>query len=204
MSKKNKVAIMINMKAVFDSLFEGINGFNASYTTRNTKQYYYVGETYGEITYDGFKNMLQLVQPKEGDVFYDLGAGVGKAAIIASLDGRFKKVVGIEIMPDLHRQAVLVGDKLRRSSLEHTTPEFILGDFKSQDFADADVIYINATCMMYELNMPFLNKLSGLKKGTRILTNGLTLYHPQFTASYAGIYDFSWGPDEVHVHYKFA
>ena len=51
------------------------------------------------------KKMLELAEAGPGDIVYDLGAGDGRIVIIAAKDFHVKKAVGIEIRPDLVREA---------------------------------------------------------------------------------------------------
>lgn len=79
---------------------------------------------YFEIDYYNFFNFLIQCGAKDGDIFYDLGCGVGKAIISAALSGiKFKKILGVEVLPSLYECAKDVvlqftsktGPKLRRS-----------------------------------------------------------------------------------------
>ena len=44
--------------------------------------------------------VLDLVSPQSGDIFYDLGAGKGRALVAADIlyPGTFSKLVGIELV----------------------------------------------------------------------------------------------------------
>ena len=66
-----------NPKAVFDKLYSDVNGYKISHDARKGLSYWYKGHTYGEITYDGFTNMLKKAEPKKDEIFYDLGSGMG-------------------------------------------------------------------------------------------------------------------------------
>jgi tRNA G46 methylase TrmB len=54
---------------------------------------------YGEILIPSLKTLLDDLNIKPTDVFYDLGSGTGKVTIQAYLDYPFKKAVGIELAP---------------------------------------------------------------------------------------------------------
>ena len=53
---------------------------------------------YGEAEIDSFAWVLHHAHPKPGEVFYDLGSGLGKAVILAFLLHDFQKLVGIELL----------------------------------------------------------------------------------------------------------
>ena len=41
--------------------------------------------TYGEVIFPTFVPLFALAKPKEGEVFWDLGCGAGRAMVIAGL-----------------------------------------------------------------------------------------------------------------------
>lgn len=62
--------------------------------------------TYGEVLFPYFIPLLELTEPKEGEVFYDLGCGGGRPLFIASLNfPSLKKCVGIEYLEGLYQLA---------------------------------------------------------------------------------------------------
>ena len=59
--------------------------------------------TYGEVLFCYFIPVLNLVNPKPGDVFWDLGCGTGKPVAIAALAFPFlKKSCGVEYLQGLY------------------------------------------------------------------------------------------------------
>ena len=42
--------------------------------------------TYGEVIYEHYLPMLKLVEPKEGEIFWDVGCGGAKPVAIAALN----------------------------------------------------------------------------------------------------------------------
>ena len=50
---------------------------------------------------DSFAWVLHHAHPQPGEVFVDLGSGLGKAVLAAFLLHDFKKLVGIELLTDL-------------------------------------------------------------------------------------------------------
>lgn len=59
---------------------------------------------YGEIDFFAFAMILHKVKPQAGEVFYDLGHGLGKAVIAAALlSGHLlSRCSGLELLPELH------------------------------------------------------------------------------------------------------
>jgi len=82
-------------KEIFNLLFEGVDGYKLSFESRNQLGFYDRGLTYGEIFFDTFYKMLEKTQPKEGEVFYDLGSGTGKAVFAAYFFFLFQRRLGL-------------------------------------------------------------------------------------------------------------
>lgn len=54
-------------------------------------------QTYGETSYDRMQMIIDELQPKESDVFVDLGSGVGQLVVHMAGACNIKKAIGIEI-----------------------------------------------------------------------------------------------------------
>lgn len=68
--------------------------------------------------------MLELLQPKEGEVIFDVGSGSGwQTALIAELVGPKGKIIAIERVPDLLRFG-----KKNVEAYGYKNVEFIIGD----------------------------------------------------------------------------
>ena len=52
---------------------------------------------YGEITYQGMQPLYSALELGQGDVFYDLGCGVGKLVLYVALRGDAARSVGLEV-----------------------------------------------------------------------------------------------------------
>ncbi len=193
-------------KQVFEMLYQDVDGYAISKSARKNRSSWYYGHTYGEVTYHGFLRMLVHAKPNTGEIFYDLGSGTGKAVILAKLLTDFSKVIGVEILKELHEASQVVLSRHQRISSENKSDasgiHFVHADFKTIDFSDADVIFVNATCMHYELGIPLVSKLEKLKKGSRIITNTLPISSEQYFISSIGGVPFSWGEEEVFIHVK--
>ncbi len=188
---------------IFFQLYKDVDGYEISRKGRKHLDYYYAGHTYGEVTFEGFSKMLKATHPQRGEVFYDLGSGTGKGVFLAALLYDFSKAVGIEIIKSLNEASLEVVQNFRRSYPDiEKNIEFIFGDFGEIDFSDGDVIYMNSTCFDYEVTLPFLRKLEKLKKGTRIITNTITLKSSSFKVENIGAFPFSWGTEDVFLHTK--
>lgn len=195
---------MADTKDIMTELYRNINGWYLSDIAQKNLGGWYVGRVYGEITIEGFRRMLAAVRPQPGEIFYDLGCGVGKPVYLAALLAPFKKSIGIEILDELYKSCVSLMPRFRELTDTITPAQvaFVRGDFKEIDFSDADVIFVNATLMQYEFNIPFIRKLEGLKKGTRVITNTFSFESEVFSAYTIGPVPFTWGEEEVFVHVR--
>ena len=196
-------------KEIFNLLFEGVNGYELSFESRNQLGFYDQGLTYGEIFFDTFYKMLEKTQPKEGEVFYDLGSGTGKAVFVAHLLFPFSKAVGIEILPTLYQASKTILEKyekeVRPKILEKKNQqkiEFILGDFLKIDFSDADVVFANSTCFSQQMIDKLETSFLSLKKGARIITLTKKLTNKNFYLFDSLIYKQSWGEATVNFYLK--
>ena len=74
--------------------------------------------TYGELTPEGFKSILNKLKDgiQEPLVLADLGSGMGKIPIMAVHYGDAKKAVGVELAKERHDTAVSMKRKQSRIS----------------------------------------------------------------------------------------
>ena len=185
---------------LFEDLYADIDGYQISKDALKKSSYSYWGYVYGEIVYEGFSKLLRRANPTPGEVFYDFGSGVGGAVILASILYDFSALYGIEILEDLHKTAQKV--LTRYTPRLNQKIEFIKGDYRTYDFSNADLIFINATMMEYEFTNPFYEKLETLKPGTRILTTTHSLDIRYYEVERIGIMPFSWGHEICYLHTK--
>lgn len=143
--------------------------------------------------------MLGFVEPKAGEVFYDLGCGSGQPLMIAALAfPQLAACKGIELLESLASLGKEANSKLERLSHEQNVPcapiSVIHGDIFKDDWSDADIIFVASVCFSAELMEMFSDACSRLKKGTRILfMNTLPTGRPYLkeVASWRGY--FTWG-----------
>ena len=119
--------------------------------------------TYGEIEPLHYLKLLQIVSPKEGEILWDLGSGVGKSLYAAALAYPSLVIKGIEFLPNLYKACASI-------TSQFSNVEVHLGDIRDQDWSDADIIYISSLCFLDDLVLNIFEKCSLLKMGSRILT----------------------------------
>ena len=141
-----------------------------------------VALTYGEIDFNSFVLIAELLNVKQGDVFVDLGSGFGKSMIIMHLlhGNIMKNAFGIELLEPLHKVAVqaignystLISSKYREYFQYHSSGiSPTLGDIRTSipsisssdpatsgqfNWTDATIIFCNSTLFPPEL-MDFIS-----------------------------------------------
>ena len=194
---------------ILDKLYQDISGMNISLAERERLKNDNPSFTYGEITFPSVAACLAITEAKPGEIFYDLGAGAGKAVFSAALLNDWKKCRGIELLPALHECTRTLLEKLRAmpeareyfpSELKNI--EFIQSDMLTTDFSDADVIYMNATAFAPDLWDALVPKLEALKAGSRLILLTKRLDANKFELIQETTLPMSWGMNSVKVYKK--
>jgi predicted RNA methylase len=108
--------------------------------------------------------MLDAAHVKASDVVYDLGSGDGRI-VIAAAQKYGARAVGVEMLPDLCRQAER---RIRELGLEDRA-SIVEGNVFHVDFSPATVVTIYLMTDSNERLRPNLEKY--LKPGTRVVSN---------------------------------
>lgn len=199
------------IELLLHNIYQSTIPTNISLQDRNELQLNDDAFTYGEIEFLPFLILLDEINPKSGEVFYDLGSGAGKAVFAAGLSYDLHKACGIEFLPGLCAFATSRIDKAK-SLLQHqndqimihrlSSIQFIQGDLLNHDYADADIIYISATCFGYSLWEKIIAKLTTLKVGSRIIITTKKIEHEQFELIKESNRLMSWGLNSVFIYRK--
>lgn len=142
-------------EAYITELYRNVSGF-ISYQPgeKENAQLEKVFLTYGEILFASFNKVLQEMDIREDDVFYDLGSGAGKSTLQFFLKTPVKKVIGIEANKLRNDSAVKIYKQVKRD-LPELFNERILecrqSNFLDQDLSDATILYTCSTCFNTEL-----------------------------------------------------
>jgi len=114
------------------------------------------------------KKMLQLADPKPGEVLYDLGSGDGRILIAAAKEYG-ARAVGVELRKDLVEES---RRKVKELGLEDRVV-IIHGDAMEVDISEADIITLYLTDSGNEKLKPKLEK--NAKPGARIVSNSFRI-----------------------------
>ena len=197
------------VKKILGPLFKGIKGTLISCNERNRRDISSNVYVYGEAELDSMVKIFDVVSPKKGEVFYDMGSGVGKQVISAALLFDFSAVKGIDIMQDLYKTSIDVLSRFNEEFAPKLPPskvlpeiEFILGDFLKYDISDADVIFSCSTCFDDEMMESIAEKVEKLKTGSRVITLTKSLPSNEFEEIHHCFYPMSWGTSQVFIYKK--
>lgn len=112
-------------------------------------------ETYGEILYSSVNKLLSIVPPKQEDVFFDLGSGIGRVVAQVFLQTPVKAAYGIEISPALCQQATLamarIEQELPQFYQDNRTIKILCGDFLKIPLCGATIVLIISTCFTQDI-----------------------------------------------------
>jgi precorrin-6B methylase 2 len=185
---------------IFEQLYSGFSGYDIARSEKERMGRQEAATTYGEVVPTAFYDVMLAAEPKEGEVFFDLGSGTGKATILAALVFPFSRVVGIELLPglgDAARQVLSRYDAQLRPQLppenQRQRIDFIDGDFLVQDLSEADVLFAHGTCYGPELMGKLTHKLEELKPGARVVMAGQTLASPELVFQKMKVMKTDWG-----------
>jgi hypothetical protein len=104
--------------------------------------------------------------------FIDIGSGTGKTLVVVSLLNKFKRVVGIELVPGLHKRAQ---DVVKRFNTNYRTPidqsdiELLNVDALNIDWSFASLVYIQATMFDEDMMKQICVKANSLASGAVLI-----------------------------------
>lgn len=110
------------------------------------------------------RRMLILAELKPGETFYDLGAGDGRAVIMAAQEFG-ARAVGVELREDLAKKALSAVHEL---GLEGRV-NIVHGDLFDVDISPADVVFLYLTTSANDKVRPKLE--AELKPGARVVSH---------------------------------
>lgn len=187
----------------FHQLYQDKNGFHLSKQARqNHDELEY---TYGEIEFLSFIALLSLANPNEQTVFYDLGAGIGKAVLACAMVYPVQKSVGVELFPQLYDCAYHCAEQLaeiKEYEAKAKKISFILGDFLEVDLDDATFIFINSSALFGPTWEMLCARIDNLPHIKTVITTSKALLSTQFVLIKRTRVTMSWGIVFAYVHLR--
>lgn len=133
-----------------------------------------VSFTYGEMLYPSVKKILTKLKLSNKDIFLDLGSGLGKFALQVFMQSAVGKVIGIEALPKLSEQAqkVVIGVQEEFPFFWEDNRELtiITGNFLTQSWQNANVVYMCSTCFRPELLNAIGERVNQIQSVQHVLT----------------------------------
>lgn len=202
---------LILAEQFFNSLYAGINPVSVSCKERDNLGLDDDACVYGEIQFLPFFALLDKVEPRANEVFYDLGSGAGKAVLAAALCFDFSRLCGIEMLPALSQlaneqvsnakcMALREGNAIFLPKLDRI--QFINDNFLHLNFSDADVVFITATCYHYSTWEKLIDKLIDLKPGSRVIVITKKIQNEKFKLICQSRELMSWGISSVYIYVR--
>lgn len=190
-------------EAVYNNLYQPINGFETSKTAR--QHHDELALTYGEIQFQSFIALLSLCKPDENTIFYDLGSGTGKAVIAAAMIFPLKKSMGIECLKSLND--IANNTKKNLTSIDEykqkeSVIQFIQNDFLKHKWNDANLIFVNSTTIIGSLWTQLLEKLNQLNKKAIVITTTKSIPLESYQLIYRTDVLMSWGIVTAYIQKK--
>ena len=198
-------------ETLFESLYADVDGYClSSYGKNRLGLAAETALTYGEIAWNSFAEIMAEVNARgHFKTFYDLGSGTGKPVIAAALLGNFQTVLGIELVDELYhaaKQALFHFNKKIRPLLlperRNTTVDFIHGNMFEHHWGEADVIFIQTTCVGDNLMAALEERFQHLHKGSLVITTSCALTSTQFRIIFSKKVPFGWGLATVIIQEK--
>jgi len=160
---------------------------------------------YGEIAYSAMYELLEMLKDKgaiggkAGEVFLDLGSGVGKAVLMAGFLHSFEACIGYEVLPELHTMALELFAKAREDT--GTRLESRLGDYMEGEWPEATVVLSNSTCLTREVFDLLVQKAAErLAAGTVLISMSKAVHNPSWSLVEQSQKALHWGICSFYVY----
>lgn len=143
------------------------------------------------------RRMLVLAELREGEVLFDLGAGDGRAVIMAAKDFG-ARAVGIELREDLAKKAL---GSVQDQKLQNRVT-IVNSNMFSVDLSSADVIFLYLTTSANEKVKP---KLEGeLKGGGRVVSHDYEIvgWEPEETEKFCENPELGYPSHTLYLYKK--
>jgi SAM-dependent methyltransferase len=117
--------------------------------------------TYGEITEDGIKNIINYLKENKLPIstYIDLGSGNGRSLAYAIKNG-FSKAKGVEIVEERHEYAISAIDKLPEYKDDIELVQDNIFNLKSNFFPEKSTIFVSNLLFPPETNQKLIHFLS--------------------------------------------
>jgi len=157
--------------------------YNYAVTDPNELNKYspFSSKTYGETNFNFMAQLIEKNQfrPREGDIFIDMGSGVGHLVLQMAASVECKKCYGIEISDNPAKYAKVMEERfifwMNWHGKTYTEFELFHGDFFEKKYADiiksANFILVNNFAFKPEVDHKLKQRFLDLRDGVQILSS---------------------------------
>lgn len=158
---------------------------------------------YGEITIPAVIQILQRIELEEDSIVMDLGSGNGRVILAACLAHPFSKAIGVEIVDELHKEALQNLHEWNRFDFgDQATIELQCGDFTNNAdlIVTANLIFVHATVFSDSLMDRLQHLCEGCAPGTYFVMVTMPLSESGGIETLETLWlDMNWGEATVYI-----
>ena len=152
-------------------LYRAVDGFEIPASQERLIERTRSSPTYGELMPAATVQLIDALHLGPGDVFVDLGSGVGKVVVTAALRSRVGRAVGVELANRRHEQALeVVGRAEADGLLRPGVVELRNEDILRTDLSEATVLYTCSTAFPYAFTERLARRVRKLRRARRFVT----------------------------------
>jgi SAM-dependent methyltransferase len=152
-------------RAVVRTLYREVDGFEIPRPDEKRVWASKGSPTYGEIMPTASLQLVRYLDLGREDVFYDLGAGVGKVVMMAALATDVARAVGVELSRSRVAKARRVLERAEdRAVVVRDRVELRNEDILKTSLEDATVIYTCSTAFRLEFMLKIMTKVARLPR----------------------------------------
>lgn len=138
--------------------YAGISGYSVTDTEIQRIKSKDCEPTYGELCFDGARHMMELLQIRPSDNFYDIGCGVGKLVLQTALTTG-ATCTGVELCKSRFDKAARALNYVR-SKTYIPNVRLIKSDATQLNYSVATVVYMCSTCFETSMMEKIIRSLS--------------------------------------------
>ena len=185
---------------------------------------------YGEVNFKAmayiFEYIKSLYEINSNGFFYDLGSGIGRGILAATLCYSFKQYIGIEYLEQIYKDSIEIKNEyikqlpkfIKDMKEQNIFPNynfdnnnnlpnilFINNDFLNENLSEGSLIFTNSTCFTQELLDKIAEKVNKeVKIGCIVVTTTrpLKLDKEKWDILKGVKRMMSWGVASIFVHKK--
>lgn len=185
-------------------IYREIDGFAISREDERTVERSRSSATYGELMPTATVRLLEQLALTRRDVFYDLGAGVGKVVLLAAITTPVARAIGVELAPQRVARGQLALAAARAEALPGAKRATLIeADMLRCPLEDATVVYTCSTAFPSAFMRRLMRRLAQLPRLRMIVSLRDFDRHPGFELAATPRLDASWKRrTKIHIYVR--